>query len=213
MTKPQTLLFVAPAIAVVVVWVRFFGFSDRDLWDSQDGSLSMGQINTSSGSSVWYTDEGDTLEDIWLSGSYTSPWFADIDMIAGQWVALIDQGDNYFVRQKQCRMAEEWENRLSIFTTDVIANNKSPWYIRFMDRKAQEYRIHDFRYDGDDHSRFIIVANDRDALQNQTHFSRFWLYRDSPEIIQLRDESGNVTWYSSEELKDDYSVSECVQDE
>ena len=210
--KSASFILIAPVIAVVAVGVWFFGFNDdgRSLLDGYDRSSS-GQIDTLSGNTIiGYTDEGDTLEDIGLGDDYTSPWFADIDMVAGQWIALVDQGDNNFMRQKQCRMAEEWEQRMSIFTTDTSPSKDSSWSIRLMDRRAEEYRISDFRYDGDDHTRFIIDAIDEDAEPATT--TQFFIYRDSPGLLQLRNAAGMVTWYTSDALQDDYSVSECVKE-
>ena len=92
MSKQLSLVMIAPAIAVVVVAVWFFGFSDgrfsfldgQDILSLTGEMVSTGQTETLSGNIIGYSDEGDTLEDIGLGDAYTSPWFADIDMVAGK---------------------------------------------------------------------------------------------------------------------------------
>lgn len=203
---------IAPSIAIVVVAVWFVFFRETKLlWREGEESSLSGQTGQIAGDTniIGQSDEGDTTEDIWLGEEYTSPWFADIDLVAGKRVALIDQGDNYFVRQKYCWMAEEWENRLSIFTTDEKATKQSSWYIRLMDRRSEEYRITDFHYAGDDKTRFIIDVVDEDVEPATT--TEFFIYRPSPRLLQIRDEKGKVTWYTPVELQDDYSVRECVE--
>lgn len=216
MSKQLSLVMIAPAIALVVVTVWFFGFSDgrfsfldgQDILSLTGEIVSTGQTDTLSGNIIGYSDEGDTLEDIGLGDAYTSPWFADIDMVAGKRVEIYPQTDGSYVRQKQCRV-DTWENTLSISTTDTTPSKKSLRYIRFMAHTAEEYRIQDFRYDGDDGAMFVIDMIDEDADDAVKQSAT--ISRKSPDLIEvIRGDEHHR--YIIEALDEDYKVLECAKE-
>lgn len=212
--KSLSLVMIAPAIAVVIVAVWFFGFrhSATPSLDDQGMTSMTGQADTLSGNIIGYTDEGDTLEDIGLGDAYTSPWDADIDMVAGKWIEIYPQTDGSYMRQKQCR-TDTWENMLSISTTDAVASKTSPRYIRFMAHTAEEYRIQDLRFAGDgrDHAMFVITMFDEDALQGKTKYISVTISRKSPDLIEvIRGDEHHR--YTIEALDEDYKVLECAKE-
>ncbi len=216
MSKQLSLVMIAPAIAVVVVAVWFFGFSDgrfsfldgQDILSLTGEMVSTGQTETLSGNIIGYSDEGDTLEDIGLGDAYTSPWFADIDMVAGKRVEIYPQAGGGYIRQKQCRV-DTWENTLSITTTDAVQSKQSPRYVRLMGHTAEEYRIQDFRYDGDDGAMFVIDMIDEDA--DDAVKQSITILRKSPDLIEVIRGSEHHR-YTIEALDEDYKVLECAKE-